>query len=148
MVLRCSALSERKKKAKQSNLGVVEGSCTGIRALCVLPRTEGASPSTKPPDRPSKLKMYNVFFSEHLHGLSEEGNKLFERKCPRHFFCFSWLPCLEQVGLIFLNVKPRLQKGCCYCSLSRVRLCDLMGCNTPGFPVHHQLLELAQTHIY
>lgn len=83
---------------------------------------EGASPSTKPPDSPSKLKMYNVFFSEHLHGLSEEGNKLFETKCPRHFFCFSWLPCFEHAGLIFLNVKPRLQKGCCYCSLSRVRL--------------------------
>ena len=23
-------------------------------------------------------------------------------------------------------------------------LCDLMDCSTPGFPVHHQLLELAQ----
>ena len=26
-------------------------------------------------------------------------------------------------------------------------LCDPMDCNTPGFPVHHQLLELAQTHV-
>ena len=25
-------------------------------------------------------------------------------------------------------------------------LCDPMDCSTPGFPVHHQLLELAQTH--
>ena len=24
--------------------------------------------------------------------------------------------------------------------------CYLMDCSTPGFPVHHQLLELAQTH--
>ena len=23
-----------------------------------------------------------------------------------------------------------------------------MGCSTPGFPVHHQLLELAQTHVH
>ena len=23
-----------------------------------------------------------------------------------------------------------------------------MNCCTPGFPVHHQLLELAQTHVY
>ena len=23
-----------------------------------------------------------------------------------------------------------------------------MDCNTPGFPVHHQLPELAQTHVY
>ena len=26
-------------------------------------------------------------------------------------------------------------------------LCDLMDCRTPGFPVQHQLLELAQTHV-
>ena len=26
-------------------------------------------------------------------------------------------------------------------------LCDPMDCNTPGFPVHHQLPELAQTHV-
>ena len=32
--------------------------------------------------------------------------------------------------------------------LSRsVTLCDPMDCSTPGFPVHHQLLELAQTHV-
>ena len=28
-------------------------------------------------------------------------------------------------------------------SLSRVRLCDSVDCSTPGFPVHHQLPELA-----
>ena len=27
-------------------------------------------------------------------------------------------------------------------------LCDPMNCSTPGFPVHHQLLELAQTHVH
>ena len=27
-------------------------------------------------------------------------------------------------------------------------LCDPMGCSTPGFPVHHQSPELAQTHIH
>ena len=27
-------------------------------------------------------------------------------------------------------------------------LCDPMDCSTPGFPVHHQLLELTQTHVY
>ena len=25
-------------------------------------------------------------------------------------------------------------------------LCDLMDCSTPGFPVHHQLLELTHVH--
>ena len=27
-------------------------------------------------------------------------------------------------------------------------LCDPMNCNTKGFPVHHQLLVLAQTHVH
>ena len=27
-------------------------------------------------------------------------------------------------------------------------LWDPMDCSTPGFPVHHQLLELAQTHVH
>ena len=33
-------------------------------------------------------------------------------------------------------------------SLSCVRLCDPMHCSTPGFPVHHQHLELTQTHVH
>ena len=27
-------------------------------------------------------------------------------------------------------------------------LCDPMNCSMPGFPVHHQLQELTQTHVY
>jgi len=27
-------------------------------------------------------------------------------------------------------------------------LCDPMDCSTPGLPVHHQLLEFAQTHVH
>ena len=32
-------------------------------------------------------------------------------------------------------------------SLSRVWLCDLMDCSTPGLSVHHQLPEFTQTHV-
>ena len=35
-----------------------------------------------------------------------------------------------------------------FSSLSHVRLCDSMDCTTPGFLIHHQLLELAQTHAH
>ena len=31
---------------------------------------------------------------------------------------------------------------------SCLTLCDPMDCSTPGFPVHHQLPELAQTHAH
>ena len=35
------------------------------------------------------------------------------------------------------------------CSVNkRVWLCDPMDCSTPGFPVFHYLLELAQTHVH
>ena len=27
-------------------------------------------------------------------------------------------------------------------------LCDPMNCSTPGLPVHHQLLEVTQTHVH
>ena len=33
-------------------------------------------------------------------------------------------------------------------SLSHVQLCDPMDRITPGFPVHHQLPEFAQTHVH
>ena len=32
--------------------------------------------------------------------------------------------------------------------LTGLLICKSMNCSTPGFPVHHQLLELAQTHIH
>ena len=33
-------------------------------------------------------------------------------------------------------------------SLSHIRLWHTMDCSTPGLPVHHQLPELAQTHVH
>ena len=33
-------------------------------------------------------------------------------------------------------------------SLSRVQLCDPMDCSPPGFPVHHRLPELDQSHVH
>ena len=31
---------------------------------------------------------------------------------------------------------------------SCLTLCNPVGCSTPGFPVHHQLLEFTQTHVH
>ena len=36
----------------------------------------------------------------------------------------------------------------CSATKSCLTLCDPMDCSTPGLPVHHQLLELAQTHAH
>ena len=37
---------------------------------------------------------------------------------------------------------------CCSVTKSCLTLCNPMDCSTPGLPVHHQLLELAQTHVH
>ena len=40
------------------------------------------------------------------------------------------------------------QKYCCSVTQSCLILCDPMDCSTPGFPVLHHLLELAQIHMH
>ena len=37
---------------------------------------------------------------------------------------------------------------CCWVAQSCLTLCDSMDCSTPGFPVLHRLLKLAQTHVH
>ena len=37
---------------------------------------------------------------------------------------------------------------CWYCSVANYVLLFLMDCRMPGFPVHHQLPELIQTHVH
>ena len=39
---------------------------------------------------------------------------------------------------------------CCCCSVAKSCpiFCDPMDCRMPGFPVHHQILELAETHVH
>ena len=43
------------------------------------------------------------------------------------------------------NREPR---GISSVAQSCLTLCDPMNCSTPGFPVHQQLPELAQTHVH
>ena len=44
----------------------------------------------------------------------------------------------------------QLHAHCCCCSVTKScpTLCDPMNGSTPGFPVHHHLPELAQTHVH
>ena len=53
-----------------------------------------------------------------------------------------------------LNFGSRLDtltppRPCCYCSVAQLcpTLCDPTDYSTPGFPVHHHLLDFAQTHV-
>ena len=49
------------------------------------------------------------------------------------------------------RLVPRgITEFCCGCSVTQscLTLCDPMDCSTPGFPVLHNLLEFAQTHMH
>ena len=50
------------------------------------------------------------------------------------------MPCLCFLFIFSVRFSPVAQ----LCPI----LCDPMDCNTPGFPIHHQLPELAQTHVH
>ena len=44
------------------------------------------------------------------------------------------------------HLVPLTTFCCCSVNQSHSTLCDSMDCSTSGFPVHHRLLDLAQTH--
>ena len=48
----------------------------------------------------------------------------------------------------FFSLDPFYSQLSSVQSLSHVWLCDPRDRSTPGFPVHHQLPELAQTHVH
>ena len=69
---------------------------------------------------------------------------------------YSWLQM--DAGLHYLPERPwetwggkrRYSSSCQFSSVAQscLTLCDPMDCSTPGFPVHLQLPELAQTHVH
>ena len=57
-----------------------------------------------------------------------------------------WFQRLGMNFIAFFKLKNVVQFGSV--TQSRPTLCNPMDCDTPGFPVHYQLLELAQTHVH
>jgi len=49
---------------------------------------------------------------------------------------------------IYIHTLPILRYQFSSVTQSCLTLCDSMDCSAPGFPVHHQLLELFQTHVH
>ena len=67
-------------------------------------------------------------------GRNKNHLKLSLRKVSGHV---SWAPHPLNLSVQFSSVTQ-----------SCLTLCDPMDCSMPGFPVHYQLLELTQTHVY
>jgi len=72
------------------------------------------------------MYMYHIFF---VHSLVDE-----RLGCYWNSAAYGW--CISE------SMIPSVQF-----SHSAVSDCDPMDCSTPGLPVHHQLPELAQTHV-
>ena len=64
---------------------------------------------------------------------------------PREYRCFGRSISQSKRWLFKLNeCSVQLSSVAQLCTT----LCDPMDCSTPGFPVHHQLLDFAQTHVH
>ena len=61
------------------------------------------------------------------------------------YFTYSSV-CLLMPRHLLISIGFRYEEFCCLVTQSCPTLCDPVDCSTPGFPVHHQLPELAHTH--
>ena len=82
-------------------------------------------------------------------------------KQPRDRTCISYVSCInilcgargnttwEDQNIFTASLKS-LVDSVQFSSVTQLcpALCDPMHCSTPGFPVHHQLRELTQTHVH
>ena len=66
--------------------------------------------------------------------------------CMAGRFFTSW--ATREWAVIYLERKGNDSVQFSSVAQSCLTLCDPRNCSTPGFPVHHQLPELAQTHLH
>ena len=57
----------------------------------------------------------------------------------------AYLSYIMDLNLSFTNTSS---PGCCSVTQLCLTLCDPMDCSTPGFPVLHHLLDLAETDVH
>ena len=106
------------------------------------------------------LNMYSDWASKsHIHMTMQFRTSVLEF-CTFIIIAFSFLHFWDISLLILLNVNvlilllvtiPLISFSLWQClssvqSLRHVQLCDPMDCSMPSFSVHHEILELAQTH--
>ena len=104
------------------------------------------------------LPGYHVW--QYTHSVISQGNTFINLWYPE----FLWRLNYTLSRLLTVSLQPlsdvrltclvssffRGWNSCCAqfsCSVC-LSLCNPMDCSTPGFPIHHQLLELVQTHVF
>ena len=78
----------------------------------------------------------------HKHGLNDLV--LLSQISPKLIYIFNSIHIKTLADFQFLIEMDQF----CSVAQSCPTLCNPVNCSTPGFPVHHQLLELTQTHVH
>ena len=100
-------------------------------------RSEEVTPRVMSPQRAEEFRKWGGGGRAHVNGHGPCSHISGESRLP-----------IEMVGAaVLLEQRTRSSWRPVSSVQSRPTLCDPMDCSTPGFPVHHQLLELAQTHV-
>ena len=102
---------------------------------------------------PGELHGQRSLASHILHGIVKNQTRLRDcttTNCP---LCssLSFVVIVIVKGISFrwiFSLLSKLPYQFSSVAWSYLTLCDSMDCSTPGFPVHHQLLGLAQTHVH
>ena len=86
-----------------------------------------------------------------IHGVAKSRTRLSDWSdliWSEHQLAAGWWPGLCEFCVEWDD--PTLRKGVQFSSVAQScpNLCNPMDCSRPGFPVHHQLRELTQTHIH
>ena len=102
---------------------------------------------------PGELHGQRSLASHIVHGIVKNQTRL--RDCTT-----TNCPLCSSLSFVVIVIEKGISFRCIFSLLSKLpyqfssvawsylTLCDPMDCSTPGFPVHHQLLGLAQTHVH
>ena len=104
----------------------------------IKPRSPTLQTDSLPSESPGKPKNTGV------------GNLLFSRvsSSPRNSVCMYVYVCICICMYMYVYVCMYVCMKWLLSHFSCAWLCEPMDCSTPGFPVHHQLPELTQTHVH
>ena len=82
--------------------------------------------------------------------LTLKTNKRTKKKQQQHNSKLLLFQTGQKKALMFACSPPKFKKSFQFSSVTQScpTPCDPMDCSTPGLPVHHQLLEFTQTHVY
>ena len=79
------------------------------------------------------------------------GNHLYKQYClywPPAFLLRIWSLGMCQAENAYVASSPPNLGWCCLVAKLCQTFCYSMDCSMPGFPVHHQLPDLTQTHVH